>query len=289
MTLALIGILFVKYRLITIKHLHEVKIFNMKPTAKLRMMVTAMVAFMLMTQLGYSNNSKPSYFYEGNFETAKKKAGVEGKLFMVDFYADWCVPCKWMDKFTFEDNKIKEILNEDFVSIKVDIDRQEGYNLKEKFGVTTIPTLLIFNSQGKMVERLERTMTAEDLAAVLQFHNYSANKVKQKHYINRSPSNTEIKENSNHELNKLYKEYKNKQERKTSYRVQVGYYNSYEEAFNKVSTLRETFLESIIVLTDFRDGVTMYRLCMGEFPSMEEADSFRKILQNDYQIKGIIY
>lgn len=232
----------------------------------------------------------PAYFYDGNYEAAKAKAGSEGKLFLVDFYAAWCTPCKWMDRTTFSNNEIIDILDNDFVSIKVDIDEKEGYNLKEKYGVTMLPTILIFNSQGKMVERIEKTLTAESLNAILTFHNHEQNKIVIKHNINVSPSSPSTPAiETNENLDKLYREYQKREERKSSYRVQVGYYSEYEEAFNQVNEMREDFVEPIIVLNDFRDGATHYKVLIGEFITMEEAESFRIILQNTFHIDGIVY
>ena len=72
-------------------------------------------------------------FYSGSFENAKEKAGTEGKLFFVEFYADWCTPCKWMDKTTFRDKDVVNQLNENYVPLKMDIESGEGTNLKQQF------------------------------------------------------------------------------------------------------------------------------------------------------------
>jgi len=253
------------------------------------LIMTVLFSFTLQS---FDTDTNPNLFFDGTYESAKAKAGEEGKLFLVDFYANWCTPCKWMEKTTFQNDKIRSILGEDYVSLKIDIDQAEGYNLKEKFGVSMLPTILIFNSQGKMVERIEKTLTAESLNSILSFHNHSANKVIQKHYLNTSPRSTITDappQAIDQSLSDLYKNYQESQERKSVYRVQIGHYSNYESAFEKVNELRDQFFEPIIVLNDYQNGNTIYKLMMGDFKTMDEAESFRLILKNEYNIDGIVY
>ena len=53
---------------------------------------------------------------------AQKK---EPKKIIIDFYADWCAPCKEMDKFTFNHAEIAKIINEKFYAVKFESDGNE--------------------------------------------------------------------------------------------------------------------------------------------------------------------
>ena len=53
---------------------------------------------------------------------AQKK---EPKKIIIDFYADWCAPCKEMDKFTFNHPEIAKIINEKFYAVKFESDGNE--------------------------------------------------------------------------------------------------------------------------------------------------------------------
>ncbi|WP_333852564.1 thioredoxin family protein [Epilithonimonas sp.] len=53
---------------------------------------------------------------------AQKK---EPKKIIIDFYANWCAPCKEMDKFTFNHPEIAKIINEKFYAVKFESDGNE--------------------------------------------------------------------------------------------------------------------------------------------------------------------
>ncbi len=68
---------------------------------------------------------------------------LQNNIVLVDFFAKWCGPCKMLSPI------VDELSNEmqDIVFVKVDID--ESVDLANKFGILSIPTLLIFKN-GKL-------------------------------------------------------------------------------------------------------------------------------------------
>jgi thioredoxin-related protein len=217
-----------------------------------------------------------------------KKAGEEGKLIMVEFYADWCAPCKIMKKTIFSDKDVIDMLSKNFISRMVNIDDLDGFELKSMYEVSVLPTILIFNTNGKMVERLEKTVSTNQFLEILHLHNTHRNKVKIKHSVNSAPpviDNT--KENKVIQENYLrYVESTNRTTR--NYRLQMGLFENYDNAFNKVDQLQKIFLEPIIVVNDYIKEKVRYRVMMGEFTTLSEAESFRKILKNEFNLNAII-
>ncbi|MEG0181309.1 MAG: thioredoxin [Romboutsia sp.] len=82
---------------------------------------------------------------------------------VVDFFATWCGPCKMLAP-VFE--SVSEELN-DAKFVKVDID--ESLELAQKFGISTVPTMMIFKD-GKVVDKLVGFMPKESLKGKVEAH-----------------------------------------------------------------------------------------------------------------------
>ncbi len=63
---------------------------------------------------------------------------IKNNLVLVDFYATWCGPCRMISPIIDEISKEKEELT----IIKVDVDKFP--NLASKYGIMSIPTLMVF-------------------------------------------------------------------------------------------------------------------------------------------------
>ena len=68
---------------------------------------------------------------------------------MVDFYADWCVSCKEMEKYTFSDPQVRNDLGR-FVLLKADVtaNNDDHQALLKRFGIFGPPTTAFFASGG---------------------------------------------------------------------------------------------------------------------------------------------
>lgn len=92
-------------------------------------------------------------FVDGKVEEILAKAQAEKKLIFVDVYTTWCGPCKLLDRTTWKDEKVKEILSSKVVSYKIDAEKGEGPAFAKKYRVSGYPSLLILNSKGELVDR----------------------------------------------------------------------------------------------------------------------------------------
>lgn len=81
------------------------------------------------------------------------KAHKENKLVFIDFYAHWCLPCKMMEDDVFTHEPTAQIINADFVSYKINAEKDHGRLLASKYNVSSYPTLIFLDSDGNILER----------------------------------------------------------------------------------------------------------------------------------------
>ncbi len=97
----------------------------------------------------YRRSESPVKFTT-DFESALAQAKKENKQIVVDFVTTWCGPCKMMDRLVYTAKPVVDI-SADFVFVKLDGDEEKDLN--EKFEVAGYPTLLLLDSDGKIIRR----------------------------------------------------------------------------------------------------------------------------------------
>jgi thiol:disulfide interchange protein DsbD len=76
-------------------------------------------------------------------------ASAAGKTVMLDFYADWCVSCKEMEKYTFTDPAVKAALD-NTVLLRADVTKNDALDqaLMKHFGIFGPPTIAFYDAKG---------------------------------------------------------------------------------------------------------------------------------------------
>ena len=94
---------------------------------------------------------------KNGFEELKASA----KTIVLDFYAEWCGPCKMIAPY------IEEIANEDpdITVAKVDVDK--ATDLAIEFGIQSIPTIIVFKD-GKAVAKAIGYRSKEQLLDLIK-------------------------------------------------------------------------------------------------------------------------
>ncbi|MCF7991146.1 MAG: protein-disulfide reductase DsbD [Thiohalocapsa sp.] len=99
-------------------------------------------------------------------------ASAAGKPVMLDFYADWCVSCKEMERYTFPDPAVVSAM-ERFVLLQADVtanDAEDKALMQERFGLPGPPAMLFFDRSGEEMRgyRLVGFVPADEFAAHLR-------------------------------------------------------------------------------------------------------------------------
>lgn len=95
------------------------------------------------------------HFAKGKIETIKKHSKKQQKPIFLDFYTDWCQPCKWMEDDVFSQDHVAEFFNLNFINYKVNCEADDGIMTGIEYKITTYPTFIIVDSEGKELIRLE--------------------------------------------------------------------------------------------------------------------------------------
>lgn len=101
--------------------------------------------------------------FKGTFQEALEKAKKENKDLFVDFYADWCAPCKQMAAEVFTLPEVGDYFNTRFVCVQVDADAKENKEIAKKYNVTALPTLVFVRTKDEKEIRRVRGAVASDM------------------------------------------------------------------------------------------------------------------------------
>jgi thiol:disulfide interchange protein DsbD len=81
------------------------------------------------------------------------QAGKQGRRVMLDFYADWCVSCKEMEKFTFTDDRVRSRLDGlTLLRANVTANDEDDKALMKRFGLFGPPGIIFFGRDGREIE-----------------------------------------------------------------------------------------------------------------------------------------
>lgn len=118
----------------------------------------AISAFGLFALTNYVLTPKVQHAWLHAEPEATQQAMAEGRPLVVDFMADWCLPCKEMDVQVFSHPDVGAELQK-FTLLKIDLTREDEdpslAAIKAKYGVNTLPAVRIVASSGQIVRRFD--------------------------------------------------------------------------------------------------------------------------------------
>lgn len=98
---------------------------------------------------------------------------------VIDFYADWCIWCKTMDKETFGNPMVAKKMGNDYIAIRINVENNETLLFDNKkfstqefaayCGVDGLPTLVFMDKEGQLVTRIPGYIKSDVFLSLLDY------------------------------------------------------------------------------------------------------------------------
>jgi thiol:disulfide interchange protein DsbD len=121
---------------------------------------------MLFTWMNLNHNvnpNAPKIAWLTSESEAQAKANAEGKGLLIDFGAEWCTACKELEDRTFPDPNVRTEAQK-FVALHIDTtddEDKEVDRLKKKYDVRGLPTVIMFDKNGRQTVKFTEFVDAE--------------------------------------------------------------------------------------------------------------------------------
>ena len=100
-----------------------------------------------------------------DYAAARKEAAETGRPLLLDLGYEGCIWCRKLEATTFRDPAVAKTLNERFVPVKIDIQRDS--RIPQALGITGYPTILVASPQGTVLGRQEGFADVAQMTALL--------------------------------------------------------------------------------------------------------------------------
>jgi thioredoxin:protein disulfide reductase len=103
-------------------------------------------------------------------EAAVAQARAQHQPVLLDFYADWCLPCKELERSTFSKPEVVRALATRTL-VKVDCTSDEDPRVvaaKKQWHADTLPTLVLVDADGKVAHKVDHVVSADELLTLLR-------------------------------------------------------------------------------------------------------------------------
>lgn len=119
------------------------------------------MVLLCLLPIAYISYASEITFRNLTVNEALQEAKSNQKFVFIDLYAEWCRPCKWMEKEVFSADTVADFFNEHFISVRIDAENEQ-LDFVNLMKVEAYPTMLFYEPKGRQVLRVEQAMGIND-------------------------------------------------------------------------------------------------------------------------------
>ncbi|RPJ58315.1 MAG: tetratricopeptide repeat protein [Acidobacteria bacterium] len=131
--------------------------------------------------------------WEHDYAAALAQAKARNQMLVAYLYTDWCTYCKKMEAETFPSDQVKSQAGR-YVWLKLNPEKdQDGAKLRQLYGVSGYPTIIVLDANGERLEQIEGFMPPETFLQALSGISTQATSVEAlKAEIRKQPGSVEV-------------------------------------------------------------------------------------------------
>jgi thioredoxin-related protein len=126
-------------------------------------MKTVVLTLLFAVLLSFPLRGASQFSWRTDFDAALVESQQTSKPIFVDVYADWCEWCHKLDRDVYSKANFAKYMD-NFIPVKIDAeDSKEGTRFAEKYHIDSFPTMLVIDSNGKIINRISGYLSVEEL------------------------------------------------------------------------------------------------------------------------------
>jgi thiol:disulfide interchange protein len=133
---------------------------------KLKSIGLIVLIFISLAQPFFESIASSKEIHWQAFATGLARGKFEKKKVFLHFYAAWCAACDVMENKTFKDSAVIASLNDNFIPIKVDVDRDK--ETSAMFRVQLLPDTWFLSGNGEIIGHRPGFIPPEQLKIILK-------------------------------------------------------------------------------------------------------------------------
>ncbi len=132
------------------------------------LILTALILFGVAS-LPFFKRGAQALSWQKDYERALKHAQSENQLLIAYLFTDWCGYCRKMEKNTFSDADVIATMGQEYTWLRLNAETDpDGVRLKERFGISGYPAVLVLDSLGSEMDRIEGYMPPDRFKSAIE-------------------------------------------------------------------------------------------------------------------------